>query len=259
MKKIREKLRSENGASILLALLFFLLCAMVGASVLMAAASNAGKSRSNREEQQKYLTLSSALQLVCDELTAAEYTAQYEYISETVVVPPEKDKEGNVTKEGYTYTKYTYKQLNGLYTGKLSNTSDPSQNVLPLLKELDWLFAQDFNVSGVSEPDQLFVTKLEEPGDITAPGTAHKLTLTVTEQADKPGLNDTPVEVTVTLTKDYSFRLSASLDGYSMYADLVLKKGCTPPKPEKSPVGNNPQTCAPIKWEVSQITREATT
>lgn len=244
MKKIREKLRSESGASILLALLFFLLCAMVGASVLMAAASNAGKSRSNREEQQKYLTLSSALQLVCDELTAAKYTAQYTY--SYLHHAAEKDDAGNLIKDAYN--DYYYEQINGKFECGLSNA-------LPLLKELDWLFAQEFNVLSVSEPDQLFVTKLS---DITEPGTEHKLTLTVTEQADKPGLNDTPVEVTVTLTNQYNFQLAASLDGYSIYADLVLKKGCTRPKP-KQPGSASQPTCDPIEWEVSQITREATT
>ena len=42
---------------------------MVSASILMAAVSNAGKLRSGQEEQQRYLTLASALRLVCDELT----------------------------------------------------------------------------------------------------------------------------------------------------------------------------------------------
>lgn len=246
MKKIREKLRSENGASILLALLFFLLCAMVGASVLMAAASNAGKSRSNREEQQKYLTLSSALQLVCDELTAAEYTAKYDY----AYTPPVTETNDDGTVTIVTPAIHTYTRKKGQFDCGLAQ-------VLPFLEELDWLFEQTFKVEETSE--DTYVYNADSDATIKAPGEKHKITLTVTEQADKPGLNDTPVEVTVTLTKDYSFRLSASLDGYSMYADLVLKKGCTPPKPEKSPAGNNPQTCAPIKWEVSQITREATT
>ena len=64
MERLREKLKSQCGASILLALLFLLLCMMVAASVLMAAASNAGKLCSNQEEHQKYLTVSSALWLV---------------------------------------------------------------------------------------------------------------------------------------------------------------------------------------------------
>ena len=52
MKTLREKLHSQSGASILLALLFLLVCMMAAASVLTAAVSNAGKIRSNYEEQQ---------------------------------------------------------------------------------------------------------------------------------------------------------------------------------------------------------------
>ena len=45
MKRVKEKLKSRRGASILLALLFLLVCVLVAMSVLMAAASNAGKIR----------------------------------------------------------------------------------------------------------------------------------------------------------------------------------------------------------------------
>ena len=79
MKTLNRKLHSQRGASILLALLFLLACMMVAASVLMAAASNAGKIRSNYEEQQRYLALSSALRLVAGELEKAEYRGQYTF------------------------------------------------------------------------------------------------------------------------------------------------------------------------------------
>ena len=74
MERLGKKLRSERGASLLLALLMLLVCMMVGSSVLAAAASNAGKARSNRTEQQRYLNLTSAIQLVADEIARAEYT-----------------------------------------------------------------------------------------------------------------------------------------------------------------------------------------
>ena len=78
MERLGKKLRSERGASILLALLMFLVCAMVGATVLAAAVSNAGKARSNRTEQQKFLNLTSAVQLVADEIAnKATYTGKY--------------------------------------------------------------------------------------------------------------------------------------------------------------------------------------
>ena len=78
MRRMRGKWESQSGASILLALLFLLVCMMVSASVLMAAASNAGKIRSNYEEQQRYLALSSALRLVAGELERAEYRGRYD-------------------------------------------------------------------------------------------------------------------------------------------------------------------------------------
>lgn len=256
MKRIGEKLKSQRGASILLALLFFLLCAMVGASVLMAAASNAGRSRSSREEQQKYLTLSSALQLVCDELTAAEYTAKYTYKRETINVPETTDEAGN-KKAGYSYTKHTYEQYVGEYTGKLSQGGNCA---LPLLKELDWLFAKDFTGPTVSEPDQLILTPLSDTA-ITEPGTEHKLTLTVQEQTDKPGLA-TPVTVTVTLgkgsTEKYRLSLKATLGSeadsvYTMYAQLDIKGGASAaPKITEGQSGCG----TAITWELKQITRE---
>ena len=47
MRQLIQKLRSQSGASILLALLFLLVCMLAAATVLMAAVSNAGKIRSN--------------------------------------------------------------------------------------------------------------------------------------------------------------------------------------------------------------------
>lgn len=77
MDAIFQKLRSQKGASMLLALLFLLICSMVTASILMAAAANAGKHRSNLEEHQIYLALSSAVSTLCDELNRCEYRGRY--------------------------------------------------------------------------------------------------------------------------------------------------------------------------------------
>lgn len=235
MRKIREKLRSESGASILLALLFFLLCAMVGASVLMAAASNAGKSRSSREEQQKYLTLSSAMQLVCDELTAAKYTAQFDKISEDPV--PKTDADGNDTGE-VDYYIITYNQREGSYTGGLS------KNVLPLVNALDSLFAGSLPQTLPSGRDR----HIYRTGFSAAPGRTFELTLTV-DASDKPGLVE-PVKVEVTLNENYRLSLKAWLESdsaYTMYGTLL-----TTGTPELTGAASSTE----IGWNLSQITRE---
>lgn len=239
MKRIREKLRSESGASILLALLFFLLCTMVGASVLMAAASNAGKSRSGRVEQQKYLTLSSAMQLVCDELTAAQYTAKFNLTRiEDIMknVGTETEPEWVVD-----YRKYYYTQKVGDYTGKLP------ESVLPLRNALDSLFAGSLPQTLTSGKDQYIY---ETGSGITAaPGGTFTLTLTV-DQADKPGLAQ-PVKVEVTLAGNYQLSLKAWLGNdsdYTMYGALL-----TTGAPE---ITAGATDCSSIGWTLSQITRE---
>ena len=60
MNCLRAKLKSERGASILLAMVFFLLCLTVGGVVLTAATASAGRIASQRQTQQDYLTASSA-------------------------------------------------------------------------------------------------------------------------------------------------------------------------------------------------------
>ena len=92
MKRLCKKLHSRSGASILLALLFFLLCMTVAASILTAAASNAGKIQSSYQEQQKYLALSSALRLAAGQLEQAAYEGRYTVYTWEVTVKDEEDR-----------------------------------------------------------------------------------------------------------------------------------------------------------------------
>jgi len=77
MGAVRQKLKSKRGASIVLALIFFLVCAAIGGIVLASAASNAGRLSHIRQEQQAYLTASSAAKLVRDELAGIGFTGEY--------------------------------------------------------------------------------------------------------------------------------------------------------------------------------------
>ena len=103
MRRAAEKLKSRRGASIVLALLFLLLCVMVGVSILAAAASNAGRTPSNRDEQQIYLALSSSLRLVVDDLTKHPYTGKAEYDCNI------DDVHDSATPSVHLYYVYTYK------------------------------------------------------------------------------------------------------------------------------------------------------
>ena len=116
MENLRNKLNSRRGASILLALLFLLVCMMVAASVLMAAVSNGGKLGSNREAQQRYLTLSSAITLVSDQLTAAQYRGRYTHTVTDVKKPvTTRHPDGTTTTEWvHDYWQHSYRREDGI-------------------------------------------------------------------------------------------------------------------------------------------------
>lgn len=82
MGKWKQKLKNQTGASMMIALLLFLICATISSSLLMMASTNAGKMQDVKEEQQKYLALSSAVELVCDEICASSYSGKYQYEEE---------------------------------------------------------------------------------------------------------------------------------------------------------------------------------
>ena len=69
MSKIGAKLHSQNGASMVLALMFLLTCLMISAVILMAASANADRTAEQRQEQREYLAASSALALLQEDST----------------------------------------------------------------------------------------------------------------------------------------------------------------------------------------------
>ena len=70
---MREKLNSQRGASLLIALLYFLVCGLVAAVIIGAAMTNVQKLKGAHQRQQAYNSVSSAAQLIRDEMTRVEY------------------------------------------------------------------------------------------------------------------------------------------------------------------------------------------
>lgn len=68
MKYSKIKLNNNSGASMLMALIVVLIVVTVSAVIVSAASSNAGRIKRNMNEQQAYLTVSSAAKLVRDSI-----------------------------------------------------------------------------------------------------------------------------------------------------------------------------------------------
>ena len=73
MIRVKQKLNSSRGASILLALVLFLLCAMVSAVVVGSAMTNMQKVKNRREQQQVYYSVSSAARLLHDAMEQVSF------------------------------------------------------------------------------------------------------------------------------------------------------------------------------------------
>ena len=73
-KRIIRKIKSNKGASLSMSLLLFLVCAAIGAIVLTAATASAGRLSSLAEMDQRYYSVSSAVQLLEKQLTGKEVT-----------------------------------------------------------------------------------------------------------------------------------------------------------------------------------------
>lgn len=66
MARLKCIVKSERGASFLLAMLFFLVCGTVAAVVVLSASTNVERVKQQQAEEQAYLTLSSSAQTVKD-------------------------------------------------------------------------------------------------------------------------------------------------------------------------------------------------
>lgn len=66
--KLKQKLKSTTGASLIIALVFMMFCTFVGGAVLAASTANAGRIKSLKADEQAYLDQRSAAQLIMDEL-----------------------------------------------------------------------------------------------------------------------------------------------------------------------------------------------
>lgn len=256
MEALRKKWKSSRGASILMALLFLLVCMMVGASVLMSAVSNAGKLKSNREEQQKYLTLSSALNLVCDELNGATYCGQYSY--QRVHIPEERNEDGSLKTPAYDH--HIFARKPGVFTYKEGGAFAEKSEWLPLLNDLDGFFSSKFNVDNVPAKISGDAYDFTNP-NVSEQRSPHTLTLTV-EGEESDWLNKI-VTVTVTWNKDsggIDLRAELEDNGHTYVMKAELEASNAPERvlfPRKQSGSDVPEAKTdPITWTLGRILKE---
>lgn len=113
MKAVTKKLKSRCGISLAIALVFFLLCAMVGTVVLTAASTSAGNTARERQLYRETQALISAAQLLNQDVQAMSYTGSHSRseIVTTTVTSGAVGEEGQPSGSSSVTTEYQYNLL----------------------------------------------------------------------------------------------------------------------------------------------------
>ncbi len=272
MTRLFRKLKHETGASLVLVLLFMLVCMTVGGSVLLAATANAGKLRGDEQETQAYLALASALQTVSESICSTEYAGTYQL----------SVSEGTTPSELIC----TYAQQTG------SVTAGSDSCFIFLRKDLDCVFAQYLSEfaasvpesteppSGAHEPSPSPTFRVEadplaelsgyQPGlpcELRVTSQLSDLSgfeVTLTAWVDPPAADGTgglDIHLTAVLTKvpDWFDDDAETYKNYRLKATLIRKGNFGPLEiPVSDDVGQDPRNCesTSLHWELDSIGRE---
>lgn len=88
---VKQKLRSRRGATLMAALLFFLVAAVCGSIILAAATATVSRVKNQAKDAQAYYAVTSAAQLIRDDLMDSNW-----------LITLEEQYEDNEIKSGYT-------------------------------------------------------------------------------------------------------------------------------------------------------------
>jgi hypothetical protein len=83
---LKNKVRSNKGATIVFALVALILCVMISAVVIYTAFSNVGRVKKTQSEEQNYLSVSSAVMLFKDSLEGDSVSYEETHVSTTTII-----------------------------------------------------------------------------------------------------------------------------------------------------------------------------
>lgn len=224
MNTVIHKLRSQNGASMILAMVFMLFCLFVGGSVLAAAAEN-GYRVEHLSDQQQYLNERSAALLIRDQLNPEGSDPLRLTIYEIKnTIQPVYIQDGGVVVE----VPGTSADVEESVIIQAPEIKTPMQRIV--LEAAVWQYMKE---SGMSQMDAHEVELYNFPADVTSVDhfwyqynleSAAPVSGTITVSGDTSG--DTRIagfDATFTCGTDYDFsvdfgsltQMNVLLDGYS--------------------------------------------
>lgn len=100
----KNKMRSESGATLMTALLFFIMCAVCGSVILAAASAAAGRMSRQQSSDQAYYTVTSAAKLLRDEIDGKSITVKKTVIETEQEAADGSGSSGTSGNPTYEYT-----------------------------------------------------------------------------------------------------------------------------------------------------------
>lgn len=152
MRAVVGKLKDRSGASMIIALVFFLVCAMVGGVILTAASANVGRMARERLASQRRLAVTSAAQLIAGDLRDTEFRGVYcrvETVTTTIHTTPGADGEEDVTSTSVARDEKTEKAPEK--TGFFGSSSLLKISALPGISQLYYSKLAAENVGGIAD------------------------------------------------------------------------------------------------------------
>lgn len=237
--RLMHKLKNKQGASAVLGIFFFLICFFITSVIMSAASVNISRARTQREEQQAYLAINAA-----DEMIRNEFMKIDNFYAEEVVVKHEchicgNDSYlpviGNDAIDNYGYDPTTKLNIK-TYDDDDNDTTAPIQ-MTSNIKEI---------VADIT--NKIYYTHTIEAWDITDTGYDHEFNVKEWERHfDIQAANMKTVHVKLTADTNYNFY-------FEMYTDKrlgvdhvsILKVKATVNKPHNSVTVENqcPQVIA---------------
>jgi len=136
MNAMKNKIKSQRGASITFALLLFLVCAVVSIVVVVAGSAAAGRMSQRAEADQRYYAVTSAVELLCNDFKGMKVKVEYSKKPSDTSVPKnaitvrkifsENDPLEQDVKENYAVLAEASSQL----VSMIANSSDTLDDIM---------------------------------------------------------------------------------------------------------------------------------
>ena len=152
-RMMSAKIRSNRGASLIFALLLFLVCTVIGSVVLAAGTASAGRMSKLGESDQRYYSVTSAAQLLAKELTDKEIRI-VRTCQETNTTEYELENDKLTPKAGFPEKTYAYETT--LYR---RNTTDTGEYIFESENPSIYSYKE---IKKVTDPDQPFYSTTDE-------------------------------------------------------------------------------------------------